>query len=91
MKLAWASMAATAALLATACASTTTSDEMTLAEGATEECRTVQEFGSMLPKRVCNNKATWAAIDERDKEAAKSFKESIDGRWTPVPKAPGMQ
>ena len=67
------------------CASSTGSEEMTLAEG-----RSIKEFGSMLPKRVCNNKATWADIDERNEEQAKEFKDKIDSRYTPIPREPGM-
>mgnify|MGYP003671632375 FL=1 len=72
------------------CASSTGSEEMTLAEGAKRECRSIKEFGSMLPKRICNNKATWADIDERNEEQAKEFKDKIDSRYTPIPREPGM-
>ncbi|MEZ5985717.1 MAG: hypothetical protein R3B94_07175 [Hyphomonas sp.] len=61
---------AAAGIVLTACVGTP-KEEMTVAEGAEMECRSVYESGSILPKRVCNNKATWAAIEERDKEAAK--------------------
>ena len=44
----------------------------------------------MLPKRICNNKATWADIDERNEEQAKEFKDKIDSRYTPIPREPGM-
>lgn len=59
-----------AGLVLAACASSP-QKEMTLAEGAQVECRNITESGTILPKRVCNNKATWAEIDERDREAAK--------------------
>ena len=76
--------------LAAGCASTAGQDEMTLEEGAKMECRTIQQSGTILPKRICNNKATWAEIDERNKEQAKAFKEKIDGRYTPTPRDVGM-
>lgn len=72
------------------CASSPKTKIMSLEEGAQTECRSVQEFGSILPKRVCNNKATWAAIDERNREHAKEFKNTVDSRYTPIEKDPGM-
>ena len=64
-----------AGLALTACASSGSGD-MTLEEGAQMECRTIYESGTILPKRLCNNKATWAAIEEREKEEAA---ETING------------
>ncbi|WP_370171286.1 MULTISPECIES: hypothetical protein [Hyphomonas] len=81
---------ATFALALTSCASSATTEKMSLEEGAQQECRTIEEFGSILPKRVCNNKATWAEIDERNKEQAKEFKEKIDSRYTPSGRDPRM-
>ena len=72
------------------CASSPKTKSMSFEEGAKTECRSIQEFGSILPKRVCNNKATWAAIDERNRELAKEFKDAVDRRYTPIEKDPGM-
>lgn len=60
-------------------------EEMTVEEGAKEECRMITESGTILPKRICYNKATWAAIDERDKEAADKTMDDIRSRrgYTP--------
>ena len=90
MKLARSLLMAGMIVSTVACASTAADPAMSLEEGAKQECRTVEEFGSILPKRVCNNKATWAEIDERNKEQAKAFKEKIDGRYTPTPRDVGM-
>ncbi|WP_370276779.1 hypothetical protein [Hyphomonas atlantica] len=57
---------------------------MTLEEGAQVECRTIQQSGTILPKRICNNKATWAAIEERNQEQAASFDRAINDRYRPV-------
>lgn len=59
--------------------------KMTVEEGAQEECRMITESGTILPKRICYNKATWAAIDERDKEAADKTMDDIRSRrgYTP--------
>ena len=43
------------------------------------------ESGTILPKRVCNNKATWAAIEDRNKEQAASFDNAVNDRYLPVP------
>jgi len=90
MKLAQPVTIAAFAIALTACASTTKTEKMSLEEGAQKECRTIEEFGSMLPKRVCNNKATWAEIDERNEEQAKELKEKIDSRYTPSGRDPRM-
>lgn len=90
MKFAGSVLAAGLMVSLAGCASSSGSEEMTLAEGAKRECRSIKEFGSMLPKRVCNNKATWADIDERNEEQAKEFKDKIDSRYTPIPREPGM-
>jgi len=66
------------------CASSTSSPEMTLEEGAKIECRNIQQSGTILPKRICNNKATWAAIEERNQEQAESFDRAINDRYRPV-------
>ena len=58
---------------------------MTLEEGAKMECRTIQQSGTILPKRICNNKATWAAIEDRNKEQAASFDNAVNDRYLPVP------
>lgn len=72
-----------------ACASTG-EGAMTLAEGEKMECRSITESGTILPKRVCNNKATWAEIDERDKEAGQETMRKVQERWTPPPQRNGM-
>jgi len=90
MKLAWIALMGGMVVSVAACTSSAASEDMTLAEGAKQECRSIKEFGSMLPKRVCNNKATWVEIDERNKEQAKEFKDKVDGRYTPVPREQGM-
>lgn len=77
-------------LIPAGCVSTTRSEEMTLAEGAKEVCRSVQTTGSMLPKRECHNQATWAAIDEQNREAGKETMREIQDRWTPVPRESGL-
>lgn len=78
-----------AGLVLTACASSGSS-QMSVEEGAKEVCRSITESGTILPKRVCYNKATWAAIDERDKEAAKKTIDDIQSRrgYMPPP-SPG--
>ena len=63
-------LAATAGLVLTACSSGA-SGKMTVAEGAQMECRSITESGTILPKRICNNRATWAAIEEQEAEVAK--------------------
>lgn len=75
---------AAAGLVLTACASGT-SEKMSVEEGARMECRSITESGTILPKRVCNNKATWAAIEERDKEAAKNAVNGVQSQrgYTP--------
>lgn len=90
MKLAIPAIIAGMLFSVSACTSTPASTEMSLEEGAKKECRSIKEFGSMLPKRICNNKATWAEIDERNKEQAKEFKEKIDSRYTPSGRDPRM-
>ncbi|HPE46985.1 MAG TPA: hypothetical protein PLR76_01260 [Hyphomonas sp.] len=69
-----------ACLALVGCASTEKTGGMTVAEGAQEECRTVTEMGSMLSKRVCHNKATWAAIDDQDEEEAKKTMGDVRSR-----------
>ena len=73
-------------LVLTACASSP-KEEMTLAEGAKEECRMITESGTILPKRVCYNKATWAAIEERDREAAKNAIDGVQSMRGQMPKS----
>ncbi|WP_291078656.1 hypothetical protein [Hyphomonas sp.] len=68
-----------------ACASSHPGQEMTLEEGARIECRNVQQSGTILPKRVCNNKATWAAIEARNKEQAENFDRAVNDRYLPIP------
>jgi len=55
-------------------------EAMTLEEGAKQECRTITESGTILPKRICHNKATWAAIDERNKTAADKTMDDMRSR-----------
>lgn len=78
-----------AGLILTACASGT-KEQMSLEEGAQMECRSIQESGSILPKRVCNNKATWAAIEERDREAAKDAISGVQSQRGQMPKNTGF-
>jgi hypothetical protein len=68
-----------------ACASSQAGHEMTLEEGAKVECRTLQQSGTILPKRVCNNKATWAAIEARNREQADNFDRAVNDRYMPIP------
>ncbi len=72
----------TCALLLTSCANIKMMErtELTVEEGAKEECRYIDEPGSILKKKVCNNKATWAAIAERDKDNAEVFKNALNDR-----------
>lgn len=84
-------LVAMAAISMTACASISAgSTEMTLEEGAQEVCRSVTVSGTILPKRVCHNKATWAELEERDKERAQEQMRHIHDRYTPAPKESGM-
>ena len=85
MKVAWLPAMIAAMALAAGCASSTTSDKMSLEEGAQVECRSVERSGTILPKRVCNNKATWAAIEERNKEQAAAFDSAVNDRYMPIP------
>ncbi|KCZ91828.1 hypothetical protein [Hyphomonas johnsonii] len=62
-----------------ACASSQHAD-MSVEEGAQRVCRSVTESGTILPKRICNNKATWAAIDEQNREAAAKTMDDIRSR-----------
>lgn len=55
-------------------------EKMTLEEGAKRECRSITESGTILPKQICHNKATWAAIDERDKTAAAKTMDDMRSR-----------
>jgi hypothetical protein len=80
---------AIAGIVLTACASNG-AEKMTVAEGAEMECRSIYESGSMLPKRVCNNKATWAAIEERDKEAAKDAINGVMSQRGQMPRKEGF-
>jgi hypothetical protein len=80
---------ATAGLVLTACASGA-NEKMTVAEGAQMECRSITESGTILPKRICNNKATWAEIDERDKEAAKNAINGVMSQRGQMPKKEGF-
>lgn len=82
-------LAATAGLVLTACASGA-SEKMTVEEGAQMECRSIYESGTILPKRVCNNKATWAAIEERDREAAKEAINGVMSQRGQMPKKEGF-
>lgn len=83
------SIAGLAVMLAAGCVMTD-HEEMTVAEGAQEECRSITDSGSIIPRRVCHNKATWAAIDERDREVAQETMGTIQGRWTPPPRDGGF-
>ncbi|MEQ3649850.1 hypothetical protein [Hyphomonas sp.] len=85
MKVAWLPAMIAAMALAAGCASSTTSDKMSLEEGAQVECRNVERSGTILPKRVCNNKATWAAIEERNREQAAAFDSAVNDRYMPIP------
>lgn len=79
-----------AAFVLAGCASTSErTGEMTIAEGAKMECRSVYQSGSILPKRVCNNKATWAAIEEQDAEAAKTAIDAVQSQRGFMPKREG--
>ena len=82
-------LVATAGLVLTACASSS-KEKMSLEEGAQMKCRSIYESGSILPKRVCNNKATWAAIEERDKEAAKDAIGGVMSQRGQMPKKEGF-
>ena len=82
--------AACIVLVALAGCQTTRDDELTVAEGAKKECRSITESGTILPKRVCHNKATWAEIEERDREAAKENMRTINDRYTPPPRDTGF-
>jgi uncharacterized lipoprotein YehR (DUF1307 family) len=62
-----------------ACVSSQHAD-MSVEEGAQQVCRSVTESGTILPKRICNNKATWAAIDEQNREAAAKTMDDIRSR-----------
>ena len=85
------SAAALGGLILAGCASTTErKGEMTVAEGAEEVCRSVTVSGSILPKRICHNRATCAAIEERDEEQAKEQMREIQDRYTPVPRESGF-
>ncbi len=80
-----------AAIMLSACASTATETaEMTVEEGAKEECRYIEVSGSILKDRVCHNKATWAAIKERDKENTEKFKNALNDRNAGVPSESGF-
>lgn len=82
-------LAATAGLVLTACASGA-GGKMTVEEGAQMECRSIYESGTILPKRVCNNKATWAAIEEQDREAAKEAINGVMSQRGQMPKKEGF-
>lgn len=81
-----------ALLVLSACAliETTRDDELTLEEAAKEECRYVSQPGSILKEKFCTNKATWAAIKERDKENAEKFKDAMNDRNAGMPKETGF-
>ena len=79
-----------AAGLVLAGCSSTGATQMTLEEGAKEECRSITESGSILPKRICYNKATWAEIDERDREAAKTAIDGVQSMGGQMPKNSGF-
>lgn len=81
-------LVALAGFIPTACASGA-DKAMSVDEGAKMECRSIQESGTILPKRVCNNKATWAAIEERDKEEAKSAINGVNSRRGAMPQTGG--
>ncbi|MEQ9436535.1 MAG: hypothetical protein RJQ02_12015 [Hyphomonas sp.] len=68
-----------AGIVLTACTSLQ-HEEMTLEEGAKQECRTITESGTILPKRICYNRATWAVIDERNKTAAAKTMDDMRSR-----------
>lgn len=81
----------TLVLAVSACASNDAiSKEMSVEEGAQEVCRSVTVSGTILPKRICHNKSTWAAIEERDKEQAQDQMREIQDRYTPTPKESGF-
>ena len=79
-----------AAIIAIAGCQTTRDEELTVAEGAKEVCRSVTDSGSIIPRRICHNKATWAEIDKRDEEVAKENMDKMHGRYAPIPRDTGL-
>ncbi|MEO1641961.1 MAG: hypothetical protein AAFR74_01400 [Pseudomonadota bacterium] len=67
--------------LLSACTITRTA-ALSVEEGAKEECREYAVSGSLIPDRVCNNKATWAEIDERERDSANEELEEYRTRGT---------
>lgn len=78
-------------LTLSACAvETTRTAELTVEEGAKEECRYIEVSGSILKDRVCHNKATWAAIKKRDEENADKFVDALNDRNAGMPSQDGF-
>ncbi len=78
-----------AAIICTACTSSG-SNRMTVEEGAQEDCRMMDVSGSILREKVCHNKATWAAIEEREKEDADRDLQKLRDRRGEMPRDTGM-
>jgi uncharacterized lipoprotein YehR (DUF1307 family) len=79
-----------AAVIAIAGCQTTRDEKLTVEEGAKEVCRSITDSGSILPRRICHNKATWAEIDKRDEEVAKENMDKMQGRYAPIPRDGGL-
>lgn len=41
-------------------------------------CRTLEETGSILPKRVCHTAAEWKSIDTANERSAQNFEDGRD-------------
>ena len=81
------------AIIMTVClvgCTTSTKGPLTLEEAAKEECKNIAEIGSIVPKRICHNKATWAELDKQAEEEGKELMRKAQARGVGMPPREGF-